>query len=440
MKMTMNFYDKVVVKIKYKDSNGSGVLISDVDENNLYLISAWHCFEKQHNITYKAIEIFRQEENILKQIDLNFKDKIIIEQYDIIIFEIDYLEDIPQYQIIYPKVKEAVAFVGFPNCLSSEECMTARYINRGEINELPSDSIIQVNGNRNFETYNEDAKTNISAYSGCGIFIENEENPYLCGIITELGSKEGVFSFVNGISIFVIDNALYQKKNVHLPNCKWCSFEKFVKATLEIFEEPLANICSVQIPEIIKKVTPNSILQHCGNKIVWPYSDKSVLKQGVWEEWLLYLIIRRIESHDNVENEGFYVIKNKEKNRKVKVLYATNQTKLPDFLKDYLANAYQDISPGQVMIIKTNTPPASKRLSSRKIDKIVSDISSAISIEKHIYIDSVQSNIGQISIIHISALVDEMINFVEQKENEVLSDRELEKELGKRIMEVLYEI
>lgn len=131
------------------------------------------------------------------------------------------------------------------------------------------------------------------------------------------------------------------------------SFEKFMESTLSIFDEPLANICSVQIPEIVENVTPGSILEHCGNKIVWPYSDKSILKQEVWEEWLLYLVIRCIESCDNVRNEGFYIIKNEEKNRKVKVLYATNHITLPEFLKDYLGNAYQDISPGQIMIIKT---------------------------------------------------------------------------------------
>lgn len=435
--MVTNFYDKVVVNIKYKGFDGSGVLISDVEGNNSYLISAWHCFGKQSNIDYQEIEIFRQEENVLKQISLNIKDKIIVEQSDIIIFEIDYLEDIPQYQIICPEIKDKAVFVGFPNGLSGEECMTSRYIIRGEINDLPSDSIIQVNSERSFETYLSDAISNISGYSGCGIFVESEDIPYLCGIITELGSAEGLFAFVNGISIFVIDNALCQEKNIHLPNAKWCGFKKFINATLSIFEEPLANICSVQIPEIIDNVTPNSILEHCGNKIVWPYSNKSILKQEVWEEWLLYLIIRCIESRDNVKNEGFYVIKNKEKNRKVKVLYATNHTKLPDFLKDYLENAYQDISTGQVMIIKTDTTPATKRLSSKKIDKIVSDISSAISTENHIYIDTVESNIRQMSIIHISALVDEMTNFIEQEENEELKTQELEKKLGKRIMEVL---
>ncbi len=303
-----------------------------------------------------------------------------------------------------------------------------------------NDSIIQVNSERNFETYLSDAKGNMSGYSGCGIFVESEEISYLCGIITELGSPDGIFSFVNGISIVDIDDVLYREKKIHLPNVKWSSFEKFVKATLKIFEEPLANICSVQIPEITKNVTPSSILEHCGNKIVWPYSNKAIQKQGVWEEWLLYLIIRCIESRENIKNEGFYVIKNKEKNRKVKVLYATNHTKLPDFLKDYLENAYQDISAGQIMIIKTDTTPAAKKLSSKKIDKIVADISSAISTENHIYIDTVESNIRQMSIIHISALVDEMINFIEQEENEELKGKELEKKLGERIAEVLYGI
>ena len=140
--MVTNFYDKVVVKIKYKDVDGSGVLISDVEENHSYLISAWHCFEKQSYIDYRDIETFRQEENVLKKISLNIKDKIIIKHSDIIIFEMDYLEDIPQYQIICPEIKEKAVFVGFPNGLSGEECMTSRYIIRGEINDFPSDSIV----------------------------------------------------------------------------------------------------------------------------------------------------------------------------------------------------------------------------------------------------------------------------------------------------------
>lgn len=438
--MITNFYDKVVVKIKYNGNEGSGVLISDMEEKNSYLISAWHCFDKQMNIDYGEIETFRQEENVLKNVDLRYNDKIVIEQSDIIIFEIDYVKDVPQYQIINPELEEKVFFAGFPNGLSGEECMTSRYIARGEINEFPNNSIIQVNCDRGFETYSNDAINNMSGYSGCGVFLENNKNMYLCGIITELGSSEGLFSFVNGISISVIENALYQAKNIHLPDTKWCSFNKFRKATLEIFEEPLANICSVQIPEIVGNVTPQSILEHCGNKIVWPYSNASIHRNEVWEEWLLYLIIRSIENRDNIKNEDFYLIKNEEKNRKVKVLYATNHTTLPEFLKDYLVNAYQDISNGQVMIVKTDEIPANTKISSKKIDQIVSNIGYALSEENHVYIDEVESNIRQMSIIHIRELIDEMTNFVEQEESGNLTMQELEKKLGGRIMEVLYGI
>ena len=233
---------------------------------------------------------------------------------------------------------------------------------------------------------------------------------------------------------------MYQERNVHLPNIQWCSFEKFVNATLEIFDEPLINICSVQIKEILQNITPNNILEHCGNKIVWPYSNKTILKQEVWEEWLLYLIIRSIENPDNIKNADFYVIRNADETRKVKVLYASNHTKLPDFLKDYLENAYQDIDAGQVMIVRTDITPAAKTIPSKKIDKIVADISSAISINNHMYIDDVTSNIGQVSIIHIRALVDEMINFINREENDGLEMRKLETKLGKRLKEVLYGI
>lgn len=438
--MATDFYDKVVVKVKYKGSEGSGILISDMEKNNSYLISAWHCFYKEHDIDYREIEIYRQEKNELKSVCLNFKDKIIIEQTDIIILELEYLEDIPQYQIVCPELRDQTAFVGFPNGLKDKACMTHRYIIRGEINDFPNEFIIQVNCERDFDTYSSDAKQNMSGYSGCGIFIESEKISYLCGIITELGSEEGLFSFVNGISIIDIDDKLYQAKNIHFPNAKWGSFEKFIESTLSIFEEPLTNICSVQIPEIVENVTPDSILEHCGNKIVWPYSNKSIQKQEVWEEWLLYLIIRCIESRDNVRNEGFYIIKKEEKNRKVKVLYVTNNITLPKFLKDYLGNAYQDISPGQIMIIKTEKPPAAKRLPKQKIKNIVSNISSTIGKENHLYIDDVEANISEMSVIHIDALVDEMINFTEQEENEELRGQELAKKLGERIVEVLYGI
>lgn len=54
------------------------------------------------------------------------------------------------------------------------------------------------------------------------------------------------------------------------------------------------------------------------------------------------------------------MIKGIDGDRSVKVFYVTNHTKLPDFLKDYLQNAYFDINNGELMIIKTDKTPAKK--------------------------------------------------------------------------------
>ena len=326
------------------------------------------------------------------------------------------------------------------NALSSVSSNIKRYLLRGEINDIPSKSIIQINSESSFETYESTASQNVSGYSGSGVFIEEDNRIYLCGILNDLCSPEGAFSAINGISIFRIDDELFKAQNIHLPNIRWCSFNDFVQGTLEIFDDPLVEVCSVQIPEIIRNVTPKNIMDRCGSKIVWPYSHKSVLKNELWEAWLLYLIIRCIEDRENLKNENYYMIKGIDGDRSVKVFYVTNHTKLPDFLKDYLQNAYFDINDGELMIIKTDKTPAKKILPSSKINEIVTNISRTISVENHLYIDDVKSSMQHISLVHIEALIDEMVRFIDEDGNEQLSGKELERKLSGRILEVLHGI
>lgn len=436
--MITDFYDKVSVKIEYQGNTGSGVLISHSGKTETYLITAYHCLGEQVDIDYEKITTFRQIEGELERFYLKFRKHVIIKDDDVIIFTIDYLEDVPEYQIMNPEIKEEVTIAGFPNGLKGEDSTIHRYLLRGKVNDLPGKSIVQINSERNFDTYENDAKGNVSSYSGGGIFIESNDQAFLCGITTELGSAQGAFSIINGISILKIDEKLYEKTNMHLPNIKWCSFDEFVDGTLEIFDEPLMEVCSAQIPEIIKNISPNNIIEHCGNKVVWPYSDKNMLKKEVWEAWLLYLIIRCIENRENMKDENYYMLKGEDGDRKVKIIYSTKHTKLPDFLKDYLQNAYRDVKNGEMLIVKTDKTPTRKVLPSSSIDSIVANISKTVCVKEHLYIDDVESNMQHISLMHIRALVDEMANYVEENEN--LNGRELERKLSGKIMEVLHGI
>lgn len=426
------------MKIEYQNNTGSGVLISHSEKTETYLITAYHCLGEQVDIDYQKINIFRQIKGELESIYLKFRKHIIIEDNDIIIFIIDYLEDVPEYQFMNPEIKGEVTIAGFPNGLKGEDSTIHRYLLRGNVNDLPGKSIVQINCERSFDTYENDAKGNVSSYSGGGIFIEDNNQAFLCGIIIELGSAQGVFSIINGIAIFKIDEEFYEKTNMHLPNIKWCSFDEFVNGTLEIFDEPLIEVCSAQIPEIIENVSPNNIIDHCGNKVVWPYSDKNMVKKEVWEAWLLYLIIRCIENRENMKNENYYMFKGEDGDRKVKMFYSTKHTKLPDFLKDYLQNAYRDVKNGEMLIVKTDKTPTRKILTSSSIDSIVANISKSVCVKEHLFIDDVESNMQHISLMHIRALVDEMANYVDENEN--LNGRELERKLSGKIKEVLHGI
>jgi hypothetical protein len=193
------------------------------------------------------------------------------------------------------------------------------------------------------------------------------------------------------------------------------------------------------MPSIREYVAPYDILKRCGKKLVWPYSTSNLQCKEVWEGWLLYLIFRSIENKENLKNENYYIVNDGNGVRKVKLIYVTNKTKLSDFLKDYLQNAYRDIHEGDFLIIKTNQLPATKILPSTYIDKIVTDISNVICVEQEIRIDDVKSNVKRISLIHIRKLVDELDDVREASANEGIDSIELERRLGKRIGEMLHE-
>lgn len=433
-----NYYDKLVVKIEYHDISGSGIIISDAQEKKNYLISAHHCFEKEEKIDYKEIKIYRQENGCLNLLKLKFERHISLIDVDIIIFEINNLLDVYKCQIINCNNNDQVFLVGFPRSLEGDDSTTKRYKLSAKVNEIVNKKIFNIDSERSLETYNSDSKTNTAGFSGCGVFLEHKSNCYLCGIITSLSSNEGAFYFFNATSINYIDEYLFNNMKIHLNNAKFKNFEFYRDSTLEIFEPELKRICSVHLKQVAEKITPQDIIETRGNKIVWPYSNITIINSKVWEEWLLYLIIRSIENKSNLENKNFYVINNNGNKRDVQVLYTSEYVTLPDFLNDYLKNACQDIKKSQIMVIQTDKVPSNKKMGHKNIKKIVKNICESIEEDTGILIDETEEKIGEISIVHIEEFTTEMAKFME--ENDELSRGEIEKKLSERIKGIFDEI
>lgn len=436
--MIDKIFDQIVVKVKYDGAEGSGVIMQPVTDEHSYLISAWHCVKSEKTIKLDLLSFCSQIEGKLEEITIGVQDYIIDEENDIVVFKIDYC-DAPRCKVINTSLKEDVFIVGFPKALNNSAAELNRYPLSGQVNSLPTQNIIQIDSNRALETYYDSAKEVVSSYSGSGIFCCDDKGVSLCGIITSLGSENGAFGILNGILQSRIQQLLECKNWNPLSSLEHCSFDDYKEGMIEVFDSPLNIICSTQMPAIRKSVKPYQIIQKCGRKLVWPYSTKQLGHDEIWESWLLYLILRSIENSDNLNEEKYYFAGKHPNVRRIKLIYVTNKIKINEFLKEYVVDAFGDINPNDMIIVKTDKTPFTTALPSGKTEKIVTDISNTICLQNEMRIDDVKSNSKGIAVIHIQALVDEikeLIKEIEEREEEI-TEQELEKRIGIRVEAVL---
>jgi hypothetical protein len=436
--MIDTFYDNAVIKTKYDGTDGSGVLFQTDDCSFTYLITAWHCLNSNKVIDATLLSIFRQELGNMKNLDISIKDYLIIEEKDIVIIKIDYISDVKLNFATSVVVGDDVDITGFPIAMAAESSQVKRFPLGASIASIPDADRVVMISKLPLDTYGKPPKDVVSSCSGSGIFKKLDDQIFLCGIVTDLGETEGAFGALVGISLECLINGLKENGWEVLCDLESCTFNHYQEGTIEIFEDQLKRICTVQMKNVRENVLPSDIKNKCGKKLVWPYSTTKLHNKNIWEGWLLYLIIRSIENKDNMKDEKFYVINSTE--RKVKLIYVRNKTTLSDFLKEYLENAYADIKNGDYLIIKTDKVPARKILNRSQIDKIVTDVSNAICIKEELYIDDVKSDTRKLSMIHIEKMVDDLNAIIDGFDDDAIGDKVLEEKLGERIGEMLNEL
>ncbi|OEH85572.1 hypothetical protein BHU72_01880 [Desulfuribacillus stibiiarsenatis] len=438
--MIDKFYDQVVVKTLYKGSHyGSGVLLQTENKNCSYLITAWHCLNNDLTPDLDSLQLFQQTNGEMNQLNIIPDGTLIIEKNDIAIIKMKAISDLPIYRMATVSIGEQVSIVGFPRAMDNNYSRIKRFPLGAKVISLPDENTVTLSTEQTLETLTLSAKDVVSSISGSGIFKVNEEEIFLCGIIIELSSPDGAFDAVCGISRECIQKNLIDIGWDPICDIKICSFDLFKDKVIEIFEEPMNRICSLQMPNIRNSVKPNDIIMHCGTKLVWPYSDKNLYSKDIWESWLLYLIFRSLENQDNLKDGKFYMVDNERGKRKVKLIYVTNKTTLSEFLKDYLGNAYVDASKDAFVIIKTKKEPQIKKLNHSLIESVVRDISNPVSVKEEMRIDDVRSCIRKLSLIHIGRIIEGLNIILENYVAEGNDDIDLERQLGQRIGEMLNE-
>ena len=174
--MIDKFYDQVVVKTKYYNNNGSGILITTENRDCSYLITAWHCINREENPNLNLFEIYRQSDGNIARMTVNAQEILVIKEKDIVVIRLDVLLDIPLYRSTTLSVGEEVIIPGFPQVMQNSPSVMFRYPLRASIVSLPGDNIIQLNSERSMTTFSQNAVENMSGFSGSGIFkiLDNE--------------------------------------------------------------------------------------------------------------------------------------------------------------------------------------------------------------------------------------------------------------------------
>lgn len=438
--MTDIFLDQVAVKIVYKGSiQGSGVILQTEKKNYSYLVTAWHCLNQENPVEMNAIQVLRQINGEMNLLSVTPIEIMINEKYDIAIVKLDLLNELPMYRMACVSYDESLVVVGFPRAMDNLVSRTNRFPLGAKVISIPEKNIFTLDSMQPLETLTQTARDVVSCISGSGIFKITEDEIFLCGIIIELSSPEGSFGALCGVTRECIQKSLSDRGWDPLCDIEFCSFDIFKEQVIEIFEEPMNRICALQMPHIRNSVRPSDIKMHCGKKLVWPYSEMNLNNKDLWEGWLLYLIFRSLESQENLKDEKYYMVDSVNSKRKVKLIYVTNKTTLSEFLKDYLQNAFIDVSKDALLIIKTKKEPQTKILQGSHIEKVVRDISNVISVNAEMRIDDVKSSIRKLSLIHIGKIVEELNIILEGFDADRDEESDLESKLGQRIGEMLYE-
>lgn len=418
--MIDQIFDKIAVQLEYNGEMGSGVLLRIGTEDYSYLMSAGHCIfhdSIESNIEYQKVTIFRQINGNIQDYSINLISHIYCKESDLIVFKTEYIRDIPICMIANIERNDHIHIVGFPNALKGSQNKFKRYDLMGNLNMSPNDYHMQIDCNRSLSTLENTPYDNIAGYSGSGIYSIEHEELFLCGIVIELGNSSGVFDYVVGSKFCEVQANLQEKGWCLLNSLETCSFDAYRNKIGEYVDNALFAVCTSQMSEIRDNVTPKMIIEHCGKKLIWPYSERQLGRERIWESWLLYLMFRCIENKENLKEDNYYWICREYNSRKVKLIYSSKDNKLPEFLMDYCQNSFLDINENDFIIITTDKIPTQKYLNTEKITKIVTNVSSAICTNNEILIDVVEQ-IKNISIIHIRKILDELQEVIDNSEDD----------------------
>ena len=435
----MEWFRELAVKIKgLDDLKGSGCIYElSRESGKKYILTAQHCLTNDLNkrsfdkSEREEIEIFDlsgirlhvSEIYIPDNTDLDFA---VIETFSSKIYK--------SIAIRKPKRNMEYLFYGFPKYLEYD----------ADPGELLEGHILEKNGvhlklqNKygNLSDEDGDATDNTIGFSGSGIYIQEDENNYLIGILVRLRSG-GTHGRLVGINILEVNSFLEEKRLDILLPYELSDFKVYLKLLLQDEDERFKHALNKQYNNFFTGILPGDIYRKLDAKLFLPYDNNgNILNGKLWEGWLRFLLYislykgERLNS-DNI-NEYIYI---EEPHQSRNRFYYTEEMRLATFVKHLYEKPYEDIHNNDLIFVNSEKFRGAKLFSFNDIHQIIQTIDNPYIYENGIDITN-PSELKKFKIIHLDYLIDQ----VEQEITRCLVLQKSIKEVEKACIQCLKEI
>lgn len=211
--MNLNeIYRSITVKIECNGMSGSGCLYQPDSDDYSYVFTAKHCLKGKEGQEKKfAIEDIKISMHERRKIwNSNFKVldfKLAEDGVDlaVIVIEKFTMKYSPKICKLRDNISKGIKIYGYPKAIEKEliptQVLTGEFIQNIE-------GVVEFKTNDNIHTYADDAKKYLDGFSGCGIFIEVDNELILTSIYTSVKNQDVAYSVLIGECISEIDNLL----------------------------------------------------------------------------------------------------------------------------------------------------------------------------------------------------------------------------------------
>ena len=187
---------------------GSGVLLKSDDKT--IVITAWHVLGNADEIDQKCLTIEQYQNNVLTELTLTVNEYELLKEVDIAVIHITTDCVVYEMNLCTPHYSGSVIVSGYPEVLSNNEKNKWHYLTGSITQHLFT--YVQVSINERLGSISKSEKEHVNGFSGGGIFIESNDQIYLCGIETGTLTGDVAFNVICGIPITYIISLLEYKK------------------------------------------------------------------------------------------------------------------------------------------------------------------------------------------------------------------------------------